>query len=82
MAANPATRALILAASASVAPIRFAMRVDAAMEMGNGILDQGFAISIVYSEGECRALEHVLSRKTPKTGLKTQDLVRAREYGL
>ena len=37
-AAKPATRALIFAASARVAPIRFAMRVEAAMEMGKGIL--------------------------------------------
>ncbi len=46
MAANPATLALVFAASASVAPIRFAMRVDAAMEMGKGILGRGFVVSI------------------------------------
>ncbi len=45
-AANPATLALVLAASASVAPIRFAMRVEAAMEMGKGILGCGFGISV------------------------------------
>jgi hypothetical protein len=31
------TLALVLAASVSVAPIRFATRVEAAMEIGNGI---------------------------------------------
>jgi hypothetical protein len=31
------TLALVLAASVSVAPMRFATRVDAAIEIGNGI---------------------------------------------
>lgn len=38
VAARPATRALVLAAGARVAPMRLAMRVEAAMEMGKGIL--------------------------------------------
>ena len=38
MAAKPATRAVVLAASGRVAPIRFAMRVEAAMLIGKGIL--------------------------------------------
>lgn len=46
MAAKPATRALVLAASARVAPIRFAMRVEAAMEMGKGILGVGGVVSV------------------------------------
>ena len=37
-AATKATRPEILAAGASVAPMRFAIRVDAAMERGNGKL--------------------------------------------
>ena len=38
MAAKPATRALVLAAGARVAPMRLAIRVEVAMEMGKGIL--------------------------------------------
>ena len=60
MEAKPATRALILAASGRVAPIRFAIRVDAAIEIGKGILRWGNGVSIVYfggGKGGCRALE-------------------------
>lgn len=41
MEAMPATRALVLAAVARVAPIRFAILVEAAMEIGKGILGWG-----------------------------------------
>ena len=41
MAAKPATRALTFAAEARVAPIRLAMRVEAAMEIGKGISGEG-----------------------------------------
>lgn len=46
MDAMPATRADILAASGRVAPIRFAIRVEAAMEMGKGIL--GVALLVIF----------------------------------
>ena len=55
MAAKPATRALFLAASGRMAPIRFAMRVEAAMEMGKGILFGGLVlVFFVYLRGGCR----------------------------
>ena len=41
VAAKEATRALVLAAGARVAPMRLAMRVEAAMEIGKGILKGG-----------------------------------------
>ena len=64
MAAKPATRALVLAASARVAPIRFAMRVEAAMEMGKGILDVGGVVSgVCLRGGGCCALELEMSRE-------------------
>ena len=52
MATNPATLALILAASGNVAPIRFAIRVEAAMEMGKGISANGAGVSFSFLKAE------------------------------
>ena len=64
-AVKPATRALTLAASARVAPIRFAIRVDAAMEMGKGILGDDCLVSICLLHMGCGALE-LISKGSPK----------------
>ena len=49
---NPATFADTLAASASVAPIRFAIRVDAAMEIGKGIWNVNV---VIVARTDCAA---------------------------